>query len=127
MALQYEALTKEIIVAALEVHTTLGPGLLESAYGKCFKHELELRGLQVEKEVVLPVRYKGVVAESGYRLDLVVERTVILELKAVEDLNDVHRAQLLTYLKLSGLRVGLLLNFHSPKLMTRSGFQRLVV
>lgn len=127
MALRHEALTERIIAAALEVHRAIGPGLLESAYRKCVKRELELDGLFVEQEVVLPVHYKGVTAETGYRLDLVVERTVIVELKAVEALNDIHKAQLLTYLRLSGLGVGLLFNFHSPKLMSRNGFLRLVI
>ena len=123
----HQDLTEKIIGAAIELHATLGSGLLESAYAKCLKREMELRGLRVEKEVVLPVRYKGVTAETGYRIDFIVDEKVIVELKAVEALNNVHRAQILTYLKLSGLRVGLIFNFHSPKLMCKHGFDRFVI
>jgi len=107
-----EELTGQIIGAAIEVHRVLGPGLLESAYEECLCHELEMRGIAFRRQVVLPVEYKGLLLSCGYRLDVVVEDQVILELKAVEKLMPIHDAQLLTYLKLSGKRVGLLINFN---------------
>ena len=109
----YEDLTEAIIGAAIEVHRALGPGLLESAYRRCMEHELTLRGIPFRKEVDLPVFYKGLKLECGYRMDLVVDEKIVVELKAVDKLIGVHEAQLLTYLKLSGLRVGLLINFNS--------------
>ena len=120
-------LTGRINAAAIEVHRTIGPGLLESAYQVCLAHELKLRGLHFEKELKLPISHKGVTAESGYRLDFLVERRVIIEVKACAAIEDVHTAQLLTYLRLSGHRVGLLYNFHSPKLMTSRGLKRVVI
>jgi GxxExxY protein len=113
-----EALTEQIIGAAIEVHRHLGPGLLESAYEECLCHELQLRGLSFRRQVNLPVIYKGVALDCGYKMDLVVEDRVVIELKCVESVLGVHHAQLLTYLKLSGKRVGLLLNFH-VSVMTR--------
>ena len=113
-----EALTEQIIGAAIEVHRHLGPGLLESAYEECLCHELQLRGLTFRRQVNLPVVYKGVALDCGYKMDLVVEDRVVIELKCVEAVLGVHQAQLLTYLKLSGKRVGLLLNFH-VSVMTR--------
>ena len=118
-------LTDKIIGAALEVHRTLGPGLLESAYAACLAHELMLREVPFEKEKPLPVRYKDVLLDCGYRLDFLVEGKVILELKAVETLTPVHEAQLKTYLRLSGCRVGLLMNFNQAKL--RDGIVRRVI
>ena len=109
----YEELTEAIIGAAIEVHRALGPGLLESAYHRCMEHELTLRGIPFRKEVDLPVVYKGLELDCGYRMDLVVDEKIVVELKAVDKLIGVHEAQLLTYLKLSGLRVGLLINFNS--------------
>lgn len=106
-------LTEQIIGAAIEVHRELGPGLLESAYQRCLAREFELRGLQFREQVPLPVRYKGLELDCGYRMDFVIEEKVVLEIKAVEKLIPVHEAQLLTYLKLSGYRIGLLINFHS--------------
>jgi GxxExxY protein len=108
----------------MRVHTALGPGLLESAYQACLKHELIKNGFLVESEVALPVEYDGVKLDVGYRLDLVVNRRVILELKCVERITDVHIAQLLSYLKLSGMEVGLVLNFHVKHL--RDGLKRLI-
>ncbi len=108
--------TGPIIGAAIEVHRQLGPGLLESAYQECLCHELHLLGLSFERQVVLPVSYKGLQLDCGYKLDLVVEREVVLELKSVEKILPVHEAQLLTYLKLAGKRVGLLINFNVPLL-----------
>ena len=120
-------LTGEINAAAIEVHRTIGPGLLESAYHKCLARELELRGIGFKREVSLPVVYKGVTAESGYRLDFLVEERVILELKAVESIADIHKAQLLTYLRLSQIRVGVIYNFHSTVLMSKVGHHRAVL
>lgn len=113
------------IGAAIEVHRHLGPGLLESAYQQCLEHELGLRGIDFERQVDLPVTYKGVTLECGYRLDLVVGDAVVLELKAVEKLEPVHEAQLITYLKLSGYRLGLLVNFCVPVL--KDGIRRRLV
>jgi GxxExxY protein len=120
-----EKLTEDVIGAAIEVHRALGPGLLESAYEECLCHELELRGYSYQRQVPLPVVYKGVKLDCGYKLDIVVEGGLVLELKAVEQLAPVHEAQLLTYLKLSGNRVGLLINFHVPVL--KDGIRRRVL
>lgn len=106
-----EELTHSIIEAAIEVHRTLGPGLLESTYQSCLCRELSLRGIAFRKQVELPVTYKGILLDCGYRLDVVIEDTVIVEIKCVETVLPVHEAQLITYLKLSKKRVGLLINF----------------
>ncbi len=110
-------LTAKIIGAAIEVHKALGPGLLESAYQTCLAHELVLRNIPFEKERPLPVVYKGERVECGYRLDFLVDEKVVVELKSVNEVHPVHKAQLLTYLKLTGCRVGLLINFNVPKLV----------
>jgi GxxExxY protein len=107
------------------VHRHLGPGLLESAYEECLCHELHLRGLSFERQVDLPVSYKGLQLDCGYKMDLIVENEVVLELKAVEKIVPVHEAQLLTYLKLSGKHVGLLINFNAP-LLTRGIIRRIL-
>jgi|SRR5579864_881526 GxxExxY protein len=117
--------TGPIIGAAIEVHRHLGPGLLESAYEECLCHEPHLRGLSFERQVDLPVPYKGLILGCGYKLDVVVEHEVVLELKAVEKILPVHEAQLLTYLKLSRRHVGLLINFNTP-LLTH-GIKRIVL
>jgi len=117
-------ITEQIIGAAIEVHRALGPGLLESAYEACLSHELAERKLHVERQKALPVTYKDVRVDCGYRIDLLVEREVIVELKAVARIEPIHEAQLLSYLKLSGCRVGLLINFN-VKQLTR-GLRRLV-
>ena len=114
--LKYEKLTEAIIGAAIEVHRELGPGLLESAYEECLCHEFSSRGLAFRRQVELPVHYKKVNLDCGYRLDLLVEETAVLELKSVEKVLPVHEAQLMTYLKLSRKPVGLLLNFNVPVL-----------
>jgi GxxExxY protein len=119
-----EELTQTIIGAAIEVHKVLGPGLLESAYEHCLCYELSLRGIKCVRQQELPICYKGVFLEVGYRIDILVEDRVVLELKAVKVVTDLDRAQLLTYLKLSGKKVGLLLNFHVP--LMRDGIVRLV-
>ena len=105
-------LTERIIGGALEVHKALGPGLLESAYEECLCHELHLRDIAFRRQVDVPVTYKGIHLSCGYRLDLLVDNGVIVELKAVERLLPVHEAQLITYLRLSGKKVGLLFNFN---------------
>ena len=102
-----------VVDAAMKVHSALGPGLLESAYAACLKHELIKRGFRVACEVPLPVVYDGIRLEAGYRLDLVVEDTVVVELKAIEALAPIHQAQIISYLKLSHKPIGLLINFHT--------------
>jgi len=120
-----EDLTQEIIGGAIDVHRELGPGPLESACEECLCHELHLCGVNFERQVPLPVQYKGLKLDCGYRLDVVVETAVVLELKSVEKVLPVHEAQLLTYLKLSGKRVGLIINFNVPVL--KDGIVRKVV
>jgi len=120
-----DPLTEKIIGFAIEVHRALGPGLLESAYEECLCYEFSHSGLAFRRQVPLPVVYKGVRLDCGYRLDLVVADGVIVEVKAIEKLLPVHDAQLLTYLKLSGLKTGLLLNFHSA--VMRDGIRRRVL
>ena len=117
-------ITEIIIGAAIEVHRHLGPGLLESTYETCTAHEIAQSGLSVVRQKVLPIRYKGIEIGEGYRLDLLVADKVITEIKAVEKLLPIHEAQLLTYLRLTGLRVGLLINFNVPVL--KSGIRRMV-
>ena len=124
--LLYEDLTQRVIGAAIEVHRALGPGLLESAYEECLCHELHLRGISFERQLPLPVDYKGIKLDCGYRLDLVVENVLILEIKCLEHVLPVHEAQLLTYLKMTGKRVGLILNFNVSTL-TRGGIIRKVL
>lgn len=117
-------LTDEILKCAFKVHSALGPGLLEKTYEECFAYELQEIGLFVEKQKELPLVYNTVKLEVGYRIDLFIERKVIVEIKSVEALNDVHTAQLLTYLKLSGCRVGFLINFNVKSL--KEGIRRYV-
>ena len=117
-------ITEAIIGAAIEVHKALGPGLLESAYEECLAHELKFRGIASERQRALPVMYKDVLLDCGYRLDFLVEQAVVVELKAVEMLLPIHEAQMLTYLKLGGWSVGLLINFNVPAL--RRGIKRMV-
>jgi GxxExxY protein len=113
------AVTERIIGAAIEVHRNLGPGLLESAYEECLCYELSLAGLSFKRQVITPVNYKGLKLDCGYRLDLVVEDAVIVEIKAIDDLAPIHSSQLLTYLKSSNKQVGLLINFNVRTLKTR--------
>jgi len=115
-------LTGLIIGAAIEVHKGLGPGLLESAYEECLCHELALRSISFERQKDLPIKYKGVNLDCGYRLDIISEKKVIVELKACERLEPIHEAQILTYLKLTGLKIGLLINFNVPVL--KDGIKR---
>jgi GxxExxY protein len=118
------SLTERIIGCAVEVHRGLGPGLLESAYEECLCYELSQAGLKLLRQVELPIAYKGVNLDCGYRMDVVVEDSVIIEIKAVERIHSIHEAQLLSYLKLHNKKVGLLLNFHVPVL--KSGIKRVV-
>lgn len=124
MELDLNQITERIIGAAMKVHTALGPGLLESAYEKCLAFELSQQGITVRSQVELPITYGEVTLDAGYRLDLLVEEKVIVELKTVERILPIHKAQLLSYLKLSNRRVGLLLNFHTEHL--RNGITRMV-
>jgi GxxExxY protein len=121
----YDALTRKIIGAAIEVHKALGPGLLESSYQACLIYELKQIGLKVEWEKGLPVKYKEVKLDCGYRLDILVEESVIVEVKSVVDFAKIHEAQLITYLKMSGCRVGLLINFNVRFL--KEGIRRIIV
>jgi GxxExxY protein len=122
--LLYKELTGEILDSAIMVHRELGPGLLESAYLHCLHFELLSRKMHVAKEVPLPLIYKEVKLDTGYRLDLVVENKIIIEIKSVEALAPIHTAQTLTYLKLSGYRIGLLINFNVEKLL--NGYKRYI-
>jgi GxxExxY protein len=119
-----DELSRDVVDAAIEVHRHLGPGLLESAYEACLCHELTARGIAVEHQVPLPVSYKGLQIDAAYRIDIRVEGLIILELKAVEKLEPIHEAQLMTYLRLSNLWLGFLINFNVPLL--RDGIRRRV-
>jgi GxxExxY protein len=118
-------ISSRIIGAAIDVHRALGPGLLESAYDQCLAHEFSLRAIPFERQRALPVTYKGIHLDAGYRLDFLVDGTVVVELKAVDVLLPIHHAQLLSYLKLGGWHLGLLINFHTPLL--RDGIKRVVL
>ncbi len=118
-------ITDAIIGAAIEIHRALGPGLLESAYEECLCEELRLRGIPFERQKPLPVQYKGRQLDCGYRLDLLVANTVVVEIKAVDALAPIHDAQLLTYLRLGGWKVGLLINFNVP--LVKQGIRRKVL
>jgi GxxExxY protein len=119
-----DLLTEKIIGFGIDVHRALGPGLLESAYEECLCYELSQAGLGFTRQTPLPVAYKDVMLDCGYRMDIVVDKAVIVEVKAVDKLVAIHNAQLLSYLKMSGLRVGLLMNFHVPVL--KNGLKRVV-
>ena len=120
-----EHLAKVVVDAAYKVHTTLGPGLLESVYEICLMHELGKREIPSERQVKLPILYDGIHLEDGLRVDLLVNRRLILEIKAVEEMNRVYKAQLLTYLKLTGLRLGLLINFNVA--LIKNGIERVIL
>lgn len=120
-----DAVASNIVDAAYAVHTTLGPGLFESVYELCLLHELKKRGLKVERQVSLPVVYDGLQLDAGLRLDLVLENRLVVELKAVENLLPIHAAQVLTYLKLSGYRLALLINFNSA--LIKRGIRRIAL
>ena len=119
-----EEITKIVLDAAYQVHTALGPGLLESVYEVCLVHELRLQNIQVKSQLSLPVIYKGIEVDSGFRLDILVEDCVIVEIKSSDIITPVHCAQLLTYLKLTDIRLGLLLNFNVAHL--RDGIKRII-
>jgi len=118
-------ISKIILDCAFKVHTALGPGLLESAYRECLAYEIIKSGLKLEKEKPMPFIYKEVKMDCGYRIDILVERKVVIELKVAEAINDVHIAQILTYMKLSGCKLGLLLNFYTKSL--KEGIKRLIL
>jgi GxxExxY protein len=119
-----EPVTGLVLACAMRVHTALGPGLLESAYEICLAHELSQQGAKVSRQVSLPIVYRGIQLEAGYRIDLMVDNTLIVEVKAVEQLSPIHTAQLLSYLKLARVRLGLLLNFNVVHL--KDGIKRVV-
>jgi GxxExxY protein len=123
--LKHEELTEQIIGAATEVHKALGPGLLEAVYEECLCHELSIRNLAFERQILVPVVYKGVTLDCGYRLDLVVADSVILELKSIERVLPIHEAQLLTYMRLLSKSIGFVINFNVPVL--RNGIIRKVL
>ena len=121
---QENDISGKVIGAAIEVHKMLGPGLLESAYEECLCREMQLRGIKFKRQVLLPLKYKGAVLDCGYRLDLLVEDRVIVELKSIECLEPIHEAQMLTYLKLRNAWLGLIINFNV--IMLKDGIRRLV-
>ena len=123
ISMDIDELTSKVINAAIEVHKSLGPGLLESAYEECLCREFDLREIKYERQKDLPVQYKGITLNCGYRLDMIVEGKLILELKACAALEPIHEAQLLTYLKLAGFKIGLLIKFNVPVL--RMGIRRI--
>jgi GxxExxY protein len=118
-------ITHEIIGGGIEVHSAFGPGMLESAYEKCLVYELVQRGLFVESQVVLPLKYKEITIDAGYRLDMRVAQQVIVEVKAVEEVHLIHKAQLLCYMRLSGCKVGLILNFNETRFV--DGITRMIL
>ena len=120
-----ESLVHEVIGACIEVHRFLGPGLLESAYEACLARELELSNIPFERQKPLPVTYKGVQLDCGYRLDLLVDHQLVVELKAVDSIQPIHEAQLLTYLRMTGCTLGLLANFHTKTM--KDGLKRMVL
>jgi GxxExxY protein len=120
----HKELTKDIIAKAMKVHSALGPGLLESTYERCLEYELRLAGLQVESQKSLSLIYGEMVIDQAYRLDLLINNTVVVEIKAVSEITETHEAQVLTYLRLTGCRVGLLINFYEKHL--KDGIRRFV-
>lgn len=123
--MKFDDLSNKVIGCALNVHRELGPGLLESTYELCLCYELSKAGLQFERQKALPVKYQDVEIDCGYRIDLLVEGKLIIELKSVDELKRIHEAQLLTYMKLSGIGIGLLINFNS--VLLRDGIRRIVL
>ncbi len=120
-----DILSSQIIGAAIEVHRATGPGLLESAYEECLCHELQLRGIHHDRQWPLPMEYKGIRLDCGYRLDVLVENTIVVEIKATEGMLPIHESQVLTYMKLGGWKLGLLINFNNTIL--KRGIKRLVL
>jgi len=123
--MEFDELSNRVIGCALEVHRELGPGLLESTYEQCLAHELKLNGIRFELQHPLPVKYKDVRLDCGYRVDVLVEDKLIIELKSVEQIKAIHQAQLLTYMRLAGVKIGLLINFNVTKL--KNGIKRFVL
>ena len=123
--MEFDKLSSKVIGCAIDVHKELGPGLLESTYEQCLAYELKLKGIAFRQQHPLPVHYKGVHLDCGYRIDLMVEDEMIIELKSVEKVKDIHRSRLLTYMKLSGVKVGLLINFNVSKV--KNGIERFVL
>ena len=121
----HDEIARQVVDAAFAVHVALGPGLLESVYEQCLAYELETRNLRVARQVALPVQYREIRLDAGFRIDLIVNDLVIVEIKAIEKTLPIHEAQLLTYLKLSALRLGLLINFNVPKI--KDGIRRLAL
>ncbi len=118
-------ITEKIIGCAIEVHKQLGPGLLESAYEGCLFYELVNKGLEVKKQLTLPLHYKGIELDAGYRLDLLVEDSVIIEIKSIDAIADIHKAQLMSYMKLAEIKIGLLINFNVKRL--KDGLVRWII
>lgn len=123
--MEFDPLSHKVIGCALEVHRFLGPGLLESTYEHCLAHELSLAEIPFKLQVSLPIHYKGLNLDCGYRIDVLIDDSLIIEIKSVEKMLDIHRAQLLTYMKLSGIGIGLLMNFNVA--IFKSGLQRFVI
>ncbi len=123
--MEFYPLSNKVIGCALEVHRVLGPGLLESTYEQCLAHELSLAAISFKLQAPLPVNYKNVIIDCGYRIDVLVDNKLIIEIKSVEKILDVHRAQLLTYMKLSGISIGLLMNFNVE--IFKTGLKRFVL
>jgi GxxExxY protein len=123
--MEFDDLSNRVIGCAIEVHRELGPGLLESTYEQCLAHELKLNGIALQLQHPQPVAYKGIQLDCGYRIDLLAENELIVELKSVDEIKGIHEAQLLTYMKLAGVKVGLLINFNVTKL--KDGIKRFVL
>ena len=120
-----EVLAKAVVDAAYKVHSTLGPGLLESVYEACLAHELQRRKIPTQTQLVIPVVYEGLRLESGLRIDMLIDEQLLVEIKAVDQMNRVFKAQVLTYLKLTGVRLGLLINFNVP--LIKNGIERIIL
>ena len=123
--MEFDELSNRVIGCAIEVHRQLGPGLLESTYEQCLAHELSLNSIDFKMQQPLPVQYKGITLDCGYRVDLLIEDKMIIELKSVDQIKGIHEAQLLTYMKLAGIKTGLLMNFNVTRL--KSGIKRFVL
>lgn len=122
---EYDPLTNKVIGCAIEVHRELGPGLLESAYEECLAYELKVQGLDIKRQIELPIKYKSVELKCGYRMDILIPDKLVIELKTVEKLLPIHQSQILTYLRLSGVKTGLLINFYTTLL--KNGIKRIVL
>ena len=123
--MEFDELSNRVIGCAIKVHRQLGPGLLESTYEQCLAHELSLNSIDFKMQQPLPVQYKGILLDCGYRVDLLIEDKMIIELKSVDRIKGIHEAQLLTYMKLAGIKTGLLMNFNVTRL--KSGIKRFVL